>query len=175
MPSSYRAPSIGYYSTSYGTRNPCPDGQYINTLIAETTFADQTVRNITYLICDTNNPNEPSLSLILGLSLGLGIPALIIVIVFIIKCFYCDGRRRVDDRLLQNLVAPAPTVFDILTPESQRLFSLGILDDNFRNELSNMPKDKLFICRDEALKNNKHNIATYISVLLDSLVHVHTV
>ena len=63
------------------------------------------------------------------------------------------------------------TVFDILTPESQRLFSLGILDDNFRRELSHMPRDKLLICRDEAVKNNKHNISTYISVLLDNPVN----
>jgi hypothetical protein len=167
--------STVYYSSHsrYGSRNPCPDDMSVSTALIETAVYDYlsdsvTLKNMTYLICEVNTDNSDNLGLILGLSLGLGIPFILIILLACIRggCISVNCRWRNNDNRHQQ-IGHAPlltgnTAFDILSPESQRVYSLGILSESLQTEIAKLSIDTMWKLLAVAENDRKTAIATYI-------------
>lgn len=175
MPYSHSSYARVYYSShsSYSNRNPCPDGMVVSTALIETAvydyiFDNTTLKNITYLICETDADNSDNLGLILGLSLGLGIPFILLVLYICIRggCISLKcGCRGAGNRRRQIVNAPlltGNTAFDILSSESQRVYSLGILSESLQTEISKMSVDTMWKLLAVAENDRKAAISEYI-------------
>ena len=181
MPSYIFVNSYGGHGA--GSGNPCPSGWKADTLIVETLLSDNTLKNITFLICNEKTSSDKDLELGLGLGLGLGIPFL----VFIIYCIYKYKKsvdymnnleiamdRPVDRGHNQNDIQPEvitpvkEVIFNKLGYRLHRDFLAGNLTSELKVSLTSFTVEDLLILENYALEHNKRNIGLYIRTIIDS-------
>lgn len=185
---------IMYRSSSYGSRDPCPDGMSMTTALIETLVynvaSDSNVlKNITYLICDESSGKGVDLGLALGLGLGLGIPviALLSCLCYGMCIGDCIESRRRTARIrntIENIgksVSPETPLkkeinteliqpikmmdlTDILVPERHHHFAMDILDEQLKNDINNLSNEQLVKLLKLAV--NKYSLRNYIADVL---------
>jgi hypothetical protein len=167
-----------FYSggSRYGTRNPCPDGQSISTMIMETLMDNSTYKNITFLICSENGDNDNSLALGLGLGLGLGIPAVLIILFICYRagCFQgcCTRNRPQQDRLIMpEDPSEKELIFNMLGSRAHRDFMAGNLTSDLKFTIIGCSRNRnnLVLLEKYAIEHNKNKIALFIREQLDTI------
>lgn len=175
-----------YSFRSYGSRgsgNPCPSGFKANTLIIETLLSDNTLKNVTFLICDEKEGNGTDLGLALGLGLGLGIPCFLLLLC---ACWAAyrrlradnEWRRRIEDQYniggQPNQIQPEEVtperevIFNKLGYRLHRDFLAGNLTNELKSSLMNYNMNDLLLLENYAREHNKNTIAIHIRTIIDS-------
>jgi hypothetical protein len=152
--------------------NGCPAGTSYNTISMDLLLNDNTLKTITFMVCDESGYTTRDTFRLIILISGISIISIMLILALYANLQHKCCNRKVYTRQLDNseqkYISDNNTIFNKLGYGLHRDFIVGNLTNELMESLKTYEVNDLKLFENYAIIHNKNNIAIYIQKIIDA-------